>query len=163
MKRITYFYLLLVSATVFLLPQTLSASVSSLLVEIPGIRPGKWYTLTHRMKRDSPIGYVDGKTAVSCVSALYSKGVVRLMATMKKERVCTPYFDNLLVRLLGRTSLSSSLSLKQRSYSKSYKNIYAKTNYSLLGCTTGYAESCPNHSRRSYDGLELVEHLQGAY
>jgi len=65
--------------------------------QIEGIVPHHWHNLKLRFEGNIITGYVDGKEVLQTVSDSYPKGMAGLMAPMQKQRVSTPYFDNLKI------------------------------------------------------------------
>lgn len=65
--------------------------------QIEGIAPHHWHNLKLRFEGDIITGYVDGKEVLQTVSDSYPKGMAGLIAPMQKQRVSTPYFDNLKI------------------------------------------------------------------
>lgn len=70
-------------------------SLASTLVE--GIGPCSWHNLKLRFKDDTITGFVDGQQVLQAKSDRYTKGMAGLLAPMQKQRICTPYFDNLKI------------------------------------------------------------------
>lgn len=72
-------------------------------VKLEGIHACQWHTLKLRFLGDEVTGFVDGKGVVKTITTHYPSGMAGLMAPLQAKRVCTPYFDNLQIRPLGRT------------------------------------------------------------
>ena len=64
---------------------------------IEGISPCRWHNLKLRFDGDTITGFVDGRPVVQTRSDHYPAGMAGLMAPVRQERVCTPYFDNLRI------------------------------------------------------------------
>lgn len=65
------------------------------------VAPGQWHTLKLGFKGSRITAYVDGKAALSVTDDLYRTGMAGLMAGADKERMSTPYFDNVVVNRLN--------------------------------------------------------------
>ena len=72
-------------------------------VKIEGVNACQWHSLKLRLLGDELTGFVDGKEVVKATSAHYLRGMAGLMAPLQKQRICTPYFDNLKIQPIGRT------------------------------------------------------------
>ena len=71
--------------------------------KIEGISACQWHSLKLRFLGDKITGFVDGKEVVKATSDHYPSGMAGLLAPLQKQRVCTPYFDNLQIQPIGRT------------------------------------------------------------
>ena len=65
--------------------------------QVKGIGPCSWHNLKLRFKGDTITGFVDGQQVLQAKSDRYPKGMAGLLAPMQKQRICTPYFDNLKI------------------------------------------------------------------
>lgn len=75
---------------------------------VEGLSPCSWHTLKLCFEGDEITGYVDGKQVVRAVSDQYGNGMAGLMAPMMGlTNISTPYFDNLSIKPLGRTSANN--------------------------------------------------------
>ena len=72
----------------------------------------QWHNLKLRFLGDQITGYLDGKEILSATSDHYKKGMAGLIAPLQKKRVCTPYFDNLSIKPLGRNNATQPLAAK---------------------------------------------------
>ena len=88
------------SLTVFLLALAMTAAADTQSVRITNLQQGK---------RFDGIGAVNGGGATS---DHYKKGMAGLLAPLQKKRVCTPYFDNLSIKPLGRNNATQPLAAK---------------------------------------------------
>lgn len=70
---------------------------------IATVAPCQWHRLALRFEGEHITGLVDGESVVTFDSPRYPKGMAGLMAPLHDRSVCTPYFDNVAVRPLGRT------------------------------------------------------------
>lgn len=70
---------------------------------LQGISACQWHRLTMRFLGDDIAGYVDGKQVVRKTDSKYGRGMAGLLAPMMKDRICTPYFDNVEIRPVGDT------------------------------------------------------------
>ena len=77
--------------------------------KIEGVSACQWHSLKLRFLGDELTGFVDGKEVVKATSERYSRGMAGLMAPLQKQRVCTPYFDNLKIQPIGRTKATEKL------------------------------------------------------
>lgn len=77
-------------------------------MRVEGLTPCSWHTLKLRFEGDEITGYVDGKQVVHAVSDQYGNGMAGLIAPMMgTTNISTPYFDNLSIKPLGRTSANN--------------------------------------------------------
>lgn len=77
-------------------------TVDSTMVQ--GFTPCTWHSLKLRFEGDTITGYVDGEKVVSTEDGQYGNGMAGLIAPMLGEKnIATPYFDNLIIKPLGRT------------------------------------------------------------
>ncbi|MCR5433367.1 MAG: galactosylceramidase [Bacteroidaceae bacterium] len=83
-------------------------------VQVEGVSALQWHNLKLRFQGDKITGSVDGKEVLSVNSGHYKKGMAGLLAPLQKKRVCTPYFDNLSIKPLGRNAATSPLAAKDR-------------------------------------------------
>ena len=81
---------------------------------VEGVSALKWHNLALRFQGDKITGLVDGREVISANSNHYKKGMAGLLAPLQQKRVCTPYFDNLSIKPLGRNSATSPLANKDR-------------------------------------------------
>lgn len=70
-------------------------------VRIDGLRACEWHNVKLRFEGNTITGYVDGKAVVTASGSQYRRGMAGLLATKDRNRVSTPYFDNLRVTPLG--------------------------------------------------------------
>ena len=78
-------------------------------VKLPAISSGKWYNLKLRFKGNDIIGFVDEKQVVKAEDTLYSHGMAGLLVEQYKDKVCTPYFDNLRITPVGKSVAQPTL------------------------------------------------------
>ena len=81
-------------------------------VQVEGVSALQWHNLKLRFLGDKITGSVDGKEVLSVNSGHYKKGMAGLLAPLQKKRVCTPYFDNLSIKPLGRNAATPPLAVK---------------------------------------------------
>jgi len=67
------------------------------VARIPNCSTNQWHNLKLRFEGATITGLVDGKDILTATNQLYSKGMVGLLAGGGKEKLSTPYFDNLLI------------------------------------------------------------------
>ena len=77
-----------------------------------GVSALRWHNLALRFQGDKITGLVDGREVVSTNSNHYKKGMAGLLAPLHQKRVCTPYFDNLSIKPLGRNAATSPLTAR---------------------------------------------------
>lgn len=66
--------------------------------QIEGISAGTWHNLKLRFHGSQIDGFVDGKQVLSVTNSLYGHGMAGLLAIKFKNKVSTPYFDNLQIK-----------------------------------------------------------------
>ena len=67
-------------------------------VQLPGISPNQWHNLKLRFEGATITGFVDDKPVLSATDNVYARGMAGLRAGADKEKLSTPYFDNLLIK-----------------------------------------------------------------
>lgn len=72
-------------------------------VELSHISSGKWYNLKLRFKGNEITCFIDGKQVIKVEDVLYNHGMVGVLAEKYKDKVSTPYFDNLRITAVGET------------------------------------------------------------
>ena len=77
--------------------------------KVSGVNACEWHKLSLRFEGDKITGYVDGMEVVKATSDHYRKGMAGLIAPLQKRSVSTPYFDNLRITPLGRTSANTTV------------------------------------------------------
>lgn len=77
-----------------------------------GVSALRWHNLALRFQGDKITGLVDGREVISTNSDHYKKGMAGLLAPLHQKRVCTPYFDNLSIKPLGRNAATSPLTAR---------------------------------------------------
>lgn len=77
-----------------------------------GVSALRWHNLALRFQGDKITGLVDGREVISASSDHYKKGMAGLLAPLHQKRVCTPYFDNLSIKPLGRNAATSPLTAR---------------------------------------------------
>jgi len=70
-------------------------------IQLPGVRPNRWYSLKLRFKGSSITAFVDGKSVLETSDMLYTHGMAGLLAGGGKSTLNTPWFDNLLINGVG--------------------------------------------------------------
>jgi len=66
-------------------------------VQIPNIGPNQWHNLKLRFQGTNLTGFVDGEPVLNATDNVYGRGMAGLRAGSDKDRLSTPYFDNLLI------------------------------------------------------------------
>lgn len=66
--------------------------------QIEGISAGTWHNLKLRFHDSQIDGFVDDKQVLSVTNSLYGHGMAGLLAIKFKNKVSTPYFDNLQIK-----------------------------------------------------------------
>lgn len=74
-------------------------------VHIEGLQAYQWHNLSLRFDGDDIIGYVDSIEVIRYKSGTYSSGMAGLIVTLHESSVSTPYFDNLKILPIGRTTV----------------------------------------------------------
>ena len=67
-------------------------------IRLSNIKPGRWYNLKLRFKDSAITGLVDGREVLSATDTLYSQGMAGLLGGGEKQKLSTPYFDNVLIK-----------------------------------------------------------------
>lgn len=70
-------------------------------INLPAISSGKWYNLKLRFKGNEITGFVDGNQVIKIADELYAHGMAGLLAEQYKDKLSTPYFDNLRMTPVG--------------------------------------------------------------
>ena len=78
-------------------------------VRLSAISSGKWYNLKLRFKGDEITGFVDGKQVIKIADELYAHGMAGLLAEQYKDKLSTPYFDNLCITPVGKSVSESTV------------------------------------------------------
>ncbi len=77
-------------------------------VALPSIRPNEWHKIALRFEGDEVVGLVDGNAVVKASCKHYPTGMAGLIAIKGEKNVATPYFDNLSVKPVGRSSATTA-------------------------------------------------------
>ena len=72
-------------------------------IDLPAISSGKWYNLKLRFKGNEITGFVDGNQVIKIADELYAHGMAGLLAEQYKDKLSTPYFDNLCITPVGKS------------------------------------------------------------
>lgn len=72
-------------------------------VKLSDISSGKWYNLKLKFEGNEIIGFIDGIQVLKANDDLYEHGMAGLFAEKYKDRVSTPYFDNLRINAVEAT------------------------------------------------------------
>jgi len=75
---------------------------------VEGVKAMQWHNLKLRFLGNEITGFIDGVEVVRATSDYYGRGMAGLIAPLHGRYVSTPYFDNLLITPLGRTSATST-------------------------------------------------------
>ena len=67
-------------------------------VPVPNVSPNKWHNLKLRFEGSNITALVDDKPVLTTTDTLYPRGMAGLMAGGEKKKLCTPYFDNVLIK-----------------------------------------------------------------
>jgi galactosylceramidase len=67
-------------------------------IQIQNSGPNQWHNLKLRFEGSTISGFVDEKPLLTATNELYSHGMAGLLARGTKEKLSTPYFDNVLVK-----------------------------------------------------------------
>ena len=67
-------------------------------VQIEGVTAGTWHNLKLRFRGMQIEGFVDGRKVLSVADGLYAHGMAGLLAVKFKDKVSTPYFDNVEIK-----------------------------------------------------------------
>jgi galactosylceramidase len=70
-------------------------------VQLPNIRPDQWHNLKLRFEGTNITGFVDDKPVLTATDNVYGRGMAGLRAGEDKNKLCTPYFDNLLIKAIN--------------------------------------------------------------
>lgn len=66
-------------------------------VHVPNIGPHQWHNVKLCMVGTVLTGFVDGKAVLSAADQLYSQGMAGLTAGARKNKLSTPWFDNISI------------------------------------------------------------------
>lgn len=77
--------------------------------QVKGIAACQWHSMKLSFHGDQIAGYIDGERVVNATSNHYRKGMAGLIAPIGRNRVSTPYFDN--IRLDFIDGLQTALEL----------------------------------------------------
>lgn len=80
-------------------------------IKLPGTSPNKWHQLKLRFDGNLIIAFVDGKSIFKVTDTLYNHGMAGLIAGAGKNKLSTPYFDDLLVKGVGAPTPMPATSL----------------------------------------------------
>lgn len=80
--------------------------------QLSNIASNQWYNLKIRFEYSKITGFVDGKPLITVFDSLYTHGMAGLMAGGDKMKLCTPYFDNVMVKALNKPIPSPNLFIK---------------------------------------------------
>jgi galactosylceramidase len=69
--------------------------------KLQSVHAAEWHHLKLRFEGDVISGEVDGKVVVSATDPTYARGMAGLLAGVSPQRLSTPYFDNLLINIVG--------------------------------------------------------------
>jgi galactosylceramidase len=70
-------------------------------VQLPNIGPDQWHNLKLRFEGTTITGFVDDKPVLTATDNVYAHGMAGLRAGEDKNKLCTPYFDNLLIKAIN--------------------------------------------------------------
>ncbi|MDL2309570.1 hypothetical protein LJC39_00375 [Parabacteroides sp. OttesenSCG-928-B22] len=92
-------------------------------IQLPNVKAQQWYNLKLRFEGSSITGFIDGKQVLQATDNLYEQGMAGILTGAEKERLSTPYFDNLLINEVnGKTPQPSKAG-------KGQTPIYEKGNH----------------------------------
>lgn len=80
--------------------------------QVEGVSALQWHNLRLCFLGDKITGYVDGREVLNATSNHYRKGMAGLLAPLQEKRICTPYFDNLSIKPMGRNAATPPLAAK---------------------------------------------------
>jgi galactosylceramidase len=66
-------------------------------VKLSNIGPGQWHHLKLQFEGTTITGFVDDKSVLTATDNVYARGMAGLRAGEGKNKLSTPYFDNLLI------------------------------------------------------------------
>lgn len=69
--------------------------------KLSGISSERWYNIKLRFRGNEIIGFVNGKQVLKANDSLYGHGMAGLLADKSKDKVSTPFFDNLRITAVG--------------------------------------------------------------
>ena len=83
---------------------------------LPKIGPARWHRLGLRFEGDKLTALVDGEAVFTVTDGLYERGMAGLLAAKdEKNRLSTPYYDNLVIKAIGAPDPApSAASRRQR-------------------------------------------------
>lgn len=67
-------------------------------VQIQNVGSEQWHNLKLRFEGAMITGFIDEKPLLTVTNGLYSRGMAGLLARGTKEKLSTPYFDNVLIK-----------------------------------------------------------------
>ena len=67
-------------------------------IQIPGVVTGRWHNLKLRLAGSTITALVDGEPVLSVTDDIYAQGMVGLLAGQEKNRISTPWFDNVMIK-----------------------------------------------------------------
>ncbi len=84
-------------------------------IQLPAISPNQWHNLKLRFADATITGFVDDKMMLNATNTLYSHGLVGLMAGGDKQKLSTPYFDNVLIKAINAPTPAPAIPLPGQS------------------------------------------------
>lgn len=83
-------------------------------IQLPNIKTNRWHNLKLRFEGSTITGFVNGKQVIKATDVLYEQGMAGLLVGAEKNKLSTPYFDNVLINSLGSKTPKATLGVPEQ-------------------------------------------------